>query len=122
MTALSFPFAATAPRAVSRPFAYKWPIAFGVLLGAVMELVDTSIVNVAVSHMAANLGASIDEITWVAVGYILAAVIVLPIADGSRRRTFPTPRSTVSARAGRPSRARCFSSISRGSSFFPPGK
>jgi DHA2 family multidrug resistance protein len=79
MTAISFPSAFAAPRAAQRAFAYKWPIAFGVLLGAVMELVDTSIVNVAVSHMAANLGASIDEITWVAVGYILAAVIVLPM-------------------------------------------
>jgi DHA2 family multidrug resistance protein len=79
MTAISFPSALAAPRVAPRAFAYKWPIAFGVLLGAVMELVDTSIVNVAVSHMAANLGASIDEITWVAVGYILAAVIVLPM-------------------------------------------
>jgi len=79
MTAISFPFASVAPRAARRAFAYKWPIALGVLLGAIMELVDTSIVNVAFSHMAANLGASIDEITWVAVGYILAAVIVLPM-------------------------------------------
>jgi DHA2 family multidrug resistance protein len=79
MTAISIPFAPAIPRAAQRAFAYKWPIAFGVLLGAIMELVDTSIVNVAFSHMAANLGASIDEITWVAVGYILAAVIVLPM-------------------------------------------
>lgn len=72
-------FAAIAiPADGARPYAYKWVIG-GVILAAVMELVDSSIVNVAFSHMAANLGATIDEITWVAVGYILAAVIVLPM-------------------------------------------
>ena len=58
---------------------YKWPIAIGVILAAVMELVDSSIVNVAFAKMSASLGATIDEITWVAVAYILAAVIVLPM-------------------------------------------
>jgi DHA2 family multidrug resistance protein len=75
VTAIAFPVAATD----SRPYAYKWLIGAGVLLAAVMELVDSSIVNVAFSSMGANLGATIDEITWVAVGYILAAVIVLPM-------------------------------------------
>jgi DHA2 family multidrug resistance protein len=65
--------------AVVDPFAHKWPIAAGVILAAVMELIDSSIVNVAFSQMSGNLGATIDEITWVAVGYILAAVIVLPM-------------------------------------------
>jgi DHA2 family multidrug resistance protein len=60
-------------------YAYKWLIALGVILAAVMELVDSSIVNVAFSQMSGNLGATIDEITWVAVGYILSAVIVLPM-------------------------------------------
>src|SRR3954470_12880568 len=61
------------------PHAYKWWIAVGVILAAVLELIDSSIVNVAFSQMSGNLGATIDEITWVAVGYILAAVIVLPM-------------------------------------------
>ncbi|HWZ57841.1 MAG TPA: DHA2 family efflux MFS transporter permease subunit [Gemmatimonadaceae bacterium] len=71
--------------AIARPHAaataahrYKWPIAFGVTLAAILELVDTSIVNVALSQMSANLGATLDEVTWVAVAYILASVIVLP--------------------------------------------
>ncbi|HEY2379530.1 MAG TPA: DHA2 family efflux MFS transporter permease subunit [Gemmatimonadaceae bacterium] len=69
-----------APAASQQPaYADKWPIALGVILAAVMELVDTSIVNVAFSQMSGNLGATIDEITWVAVGYILAAVIILPM-------------------------------------------
>ncbi len=61
------------------PYAFKWMIALGVTLASMMELVDTSIINVALSDMSANLGATIDEITWVSVGYILASVVVLPM-------------------------------------------
>jgi DHA2 family multidrug resistance protein len=60
-------------------YAHKWIIALGVTLAAVMELIDTSIVNVALTQMSANLGATLDEIAWVSTGYILAAVIVLPM-------------------------------------------
>ncbi len=60
-------------------YANKWLIAFAVTLGAVIELIDTSIINVALPHISANLGATIEEVTWVSVGYILAAVIVLPM-------------------------------------------
>ena len=44
-----------------------------------MAIIDTSIVNVALNNMAGNLGASIDEIGWVATGYILANVIIMPL-------------------------------------------
>ena len=50
-----------------------------VMLGLMMSIIDTSIVNVAIGTMAGNLGASIDEIGWVATGYILANVIVMPL-------------------------------------------
>ncbi|MDE3053016.1 MAG: DHA2 family efflux MFS transporter permease subunit [Gemmatimonadota bacterium] len=77
------------------PYAHRYLIALGVILGAVMELIDTSIVNVAISDMSANLGVTIDEITWVVVGYILSAVIVLPMTGWlasyfGRRRYFLT--------------------------------
>ncbi len=49
------------------------------MLGLIMAIIDTSIVNVALSDMAGTLGASIDEIGWVATGYILAQVIVMPL-------------------------------------------
>ena len=49
------------------------------MLGLIMAIIDTSIVNVALSNMAGTLGASIDEIGWVATGYILAQVIVMPL-------------------------------------------
>jgi DHA2 family multidrug resistance protein len=54
-------------------------ITITVMLGLIMAIVDTSIVNVALGTMAGNLGATIDEIGWVATGYILANVIVMPL-------------------------------------------
>lgn len=49
------------------------------MIGMVMAIIDASIVNVALDKMAGNLGASIDEIGWVATGYILSNVIVMPL-------------------------------------------
>src|SRR5579864_3012177 len=50
-----------------------------VMIGMIMAIIDASIVNVALDKMAVNLGASIDEIGWVATGYILSNVIVMPL-------------------------------------------
>ena len=44
-----------------------------------MQVIDSSIVNVALPDMMGNLGASLDEIAWVSTGYILAAVIIIPL-------------------------------------------
>ncbi|MGQ5521922.1 DHA2 family efflux MFS transporter permease subunit [Chitinimonas sp. PSY-7] len=55
-------------------------IAMTVTLACVLELLDTSIVNVAVPHMMGSLGATLDEITWVSIAYVVANVIVLPIS------------------------------------------
>ena len=54
-------------------------ITITVMLGLVMAIIDSSIVNVALNDMAGTLGASLDEIGWVATGYILANVIVMPL-------------------------------------------
>jgi MFS transporter, DHA2 family, multidrug resistance protein len=59
----------------------RYLIAFAVTLASVLELVDTSIVNVAIPHMMGNLGATLDEIAWVSTGYIVANVIVLPLTS-----------------------------------------
>jgi MFS transporter, DHA2 family, multidrug resistance protein len=64
------------PRRADPPVAL---ITLTVMLGMIMAIIDSSIVNVALSQMAGNLGASIDEISWVATGYILANVIVMPL-------------------------------------------
>ncbi len=50
-----------------------------VMLGLIMAIIDSTIVNVALDTIAGNLGASIDEVAWVATGYILASVIVMPL-------------------------------------------
>src|SRR3954463_8607248 len=65
---------------VEDKYKYKYLIAIAVTLAAVLELIDTSIVNVAIPHMMGNLGATLDEISWVSTGYIIANVIVIPIS------------------------------------------
>jgi DHA2 family multidrug resistance protein len=66
--------------AAADPYAHKYLIAIAVTLAAVLELVDTSIVNVAIPHMMGTLGATLDEIAWVSTGYIIANVIVIPMS------------------------------------------
>ena len=57
----------------------KWIITLTVMTGTIMSALDTSIVNVALPYMRGNLGATVEEITWVATGYILSNVIIMPI-------------------------------------------
>jgi len=57
-----------------------WLIAVVVTMATFMEVLDTTIVNVALPHMAGNLSATTDEITWVLTSYLVANAIVLPIA------------------------------------------
>jgi DHA2 family multidrug resistance protein len=58
---------------------HRYLIAFAVVLAALMQVIDSSIVNVALPDMMGNLGASLDEIAWVTTGYILASVIIIPL-------------------------------------------
>ncbi|HEY3416794.1 MAG TPA: DHA2 family efflux MFS transporter permease subunit [Armatimonadota bacterium] len=57
----------------------RWIILLAIMLGTLMQVVDTSIVNVAVPSMMGNLGATLDQIGWVSTGYIIANVICLPL-------------------------------------------
>ncbi len=59
----------------------RYIIAITVTLAVVLELVDTSIVIVAIPHMMGSLGATLDEIAWVSTGYVVANVIVMPISS-----------------------------------------
>jgi DHA2 family multidrug resistance protein len=61
------------------PKANPWLIAVVVSLAAFMEVLDTSIANVALPHIAGNMGASSDESTWVLTSYLVSNAIVLPI-------------------------------------------
>ncbi|HTO07320.1 MAG TPA: DHA2 family efflux MFS transporter permease subunit [Myxococcota bacterium] len=53
----------------------------GVMLALVLEILDSSIVNVALPSMMGNLGATVDEISWVVTSYIIANVIVIPMTS-----------------------------------------
>jgi DHA2 family multidrug resistance protein len=57
----------------------KWLIAIAVALGALLEVVDTSIVNVALNEMQNSLGATLTEVSWVVSSYAVANVIILPL-------------------------------------------
>src|ERR1700727_2016978 len=80
---------------VWQPKGNPWIIAVAVAMAAFMEVLDTSIANVALPHMAGNLGASNDESTWVLTSYLVSNSIVLPISGGlvawlGRKRFFLT--------------------------------
>jgi DHA2 family multidrug resistance protein len=73
----------TNPNAIShaawKPRVNPWLIAMTVALAAFMEVLDTSIANVALPHIAGSLGASTNEGTWVLTSYLVANAIVLPL-------------------------------------------
>ncbi len=71
---------AESPREESRPSWWKWAIALTASLGAVLEVLDTSIVNVALPDMQGNLGATLSEIGWVVTGYAVANVVMIPLS------------------------------------------
>jgi len=63
-----------------KPKFNPWLIAVVVAMAAFMEVLDTSIANVALPHLAGDLGASNDESTWVLTSYLVSNAIVLPIS------------------------------------------
>jgi MFS transporter, DHA2 family, multidrug resistance protein len=62
-----------------RPSHSRWLTGIAVLASAVMEVLDTSVVNVSLPHIAGSLSSSVDEATWVLTSYIVANAIILPI-------------------------------------------
>jgi len=71
--------ALTLDQDVWRPRYNPWLIAVVVALAAFMEVLDTSIANVALPYMAGNLGASNDQSTWVLTSYLVSNAIILPM-------------------------------------------
>ena len=73
--------------------AHKWAITFSVMLVTVMQVLDTSITNVALPHMQGSFSASIDEMSWVITSYLAANAVVIPASGWltavfGRRRFF----------------------------------
>ena len=72
---------------------HKWLIAIAVMLGCALEVLDTTIVNVALPHMQGSFSASVDEIAWVLTSYLVANGIMIPMtgwisAQFGRKRYF----------------------------------
>src|SRR5208282_2232912 len=72
--------ALTLDHAAWRPRYNPWIVAFTVTLATFMEVLDTSIANIALPHIAGSFGASINESTWVLTSYLVSNGIVLPIS------------------------------------------
>ncbi len=57
-----------------------WIVTIAVMLATFMEVLDTTVVNVSIPHMAGNMGATVEEGTWVVTSYLVSNAIVLPMA------------------------------------------
>src|SRR5450755_1341385 len=67
------------PAVLFRPAINPWIIAMTVMLATFMEVLDTSVANVALPHIAGSLSATPEEATWVLTSYLVANAIILPM-------------------------------------------
>ena len=79
----------------SPPKINKWLITLTVMIPAFMEIVDTSIANVALPHMQGNLNAGTDEVTWVLTSYLISNAVIMPMT-GWLARMFGRKRFLIS--------------------------
>jgi len=80
-----------------QPPVTPWIVAASVMRATFMEILDTSVVNVSIPHIAGNLAATIDEGTWVVTSYLVSNVIIL--SSTTRRRLFRTRRKNSRRRS-----------------------
>src|ERR1700724_1137218 len=66
--------------------AFVWRISFVVIIGSIMSILDTTIVNVALATLGRELHSSIVDIQWVVTGYMLSLAAVIPITGWAARR------------------------------------
>jgi EmrB/QacA subfamily drug resistance transporter len=74
------------PSASDRIEPYVWKIAGVVILGMIMSILDTTIVNVALHTLGHDLHSTISQIQWVVTGYILSLAAVIPVTGWAARR------------------------------------
>jgi DHA2 family multidrug resistance protein len=70
--------------AEARFFSRRWLVAIAVMSSAIMEVLDTSVVNVSLPHIAGSLSSTTDEATWVLTSYIVANAIICQSPAGYR--------------------------------------
>jgi EmrB/QacA subfamily drug resistance transporter len=76
----------TSNSTLDRIDAYVWRVSAVVVIGSIMSILDTTIVNVALETLSRELHATIDKIQWVANGYLLALAAVIPVTGWAARR------------------------------------
>ena len=76
-----------------------WIVAIAVMFATFMEVLDTTVVNVSLPHIAGNLSATIDESTWVLTSYLVANAIILPLT-GWLASTFGRKRLLMASVTG----------------------
>jgi DHA2 family multidrug resistance protein len=81
------------------PHVNPWLVAVAVMFATFMEVLDTTVVNVSLPHIAGSLSATIDESTWVITSYLVANAIVLPMT-GWLARTFGRKRLLMASVTG----------------------
>ena len=75
---MATPLAASSLASADQPAA-RWSVVLAVVLIAVLEVLDSTIVNVALPHMQAAFGIASDQTTWILTSYIVASVVVMPL-------------------------------------------
>ncbi len=88
-----------AQKSADHPLINPWIIAITVMLSTFLEVLDTSIVNVSLPHIAGSLSATVSEATWVLTSYLVANAIVLPIT-GWLANQFGRKRLLITAVTG----------------------
>ena len=81
--------AATTAEAITQPqpvSTHKWAIATAVMLGAFLQRVDTSIVNVALPYMQESFATGVEQISWVVTSYLVALSIMIPLSGWASAR------------------------------------
>ncbi|HXU45486.1 MAG TPA: DHA2 family efflux MFS transporter permease subunit [Thermoanaerobaculia bacterium] len=73
------PLGPGAPAAPAHPLVNPWIVAISVMLATFMEVLDTTVVNVSLPHIAGSLSSSVEEATWALTSYLVANAIVLPM-------------------------------------------
>ena len=87
----STPASNYSPGKAALPVEHKWLLTVAVMGASIIQILDSTIANVAIPHMQTSLGATIDSVTWVLTSYILASAVAMPAAGwlsdrvGSRR-------------------------------------
>src|SRR6202042_1421470 len=77
---------ALADQAIWKPKFNPWLIALTVTLATFMEVLDTSIANVALPHIAGSVGATQEEATWILTSHLVSSAVVLPISGWAQDR------------------------------------